>query len=144
MAALQRKGYEAIWFDKRKDPKCLNLDNIFGFIMNVPSDYKLGFVLLPLRRRHWVAIRQIHGTYYNLDSKFESPQVIGRGLEVTTYLYEQLECKEKELFVVVRNEVDQNQSWQHDEPTRNHVHLEAATFSIWYSSCCSCLGRKTQ
>ncbi|XP_069689307.1 josephin-2-like isoform X2 [Periplaneta americana] len=78
MAALQRKGHEAIWFDKRKDPKCLNLDNILGFILNVPSDYKLGFVLLPLRRRHWVTIRQIHGTYYNLDSKLESPQLIGR------------------------------------------------------------------
>ncbi|CAG2068042.1 unnamed protein product, partial [Timema podura] len=78
MAALQRRGYEAIWFDKRKDPKCLNLANIFGFILNVPSDYKLGFVMLPLRRRHWVAIRDICGTYYNLDSKFQSPQLIGR------------------------------------------------------------------
>lgn len=61
-----------------RDPKCLNLDNILGFILNVPSDYKLGFVLLPLRRRHWVTIRQVHGTYYNLDSKLESPQLIGR------------------------------------------------------------------
>ena len=67
-----------MYFYLNRDPKCLNLDNIFGFIMNVPSDYKLGFVLLPLRRRHWVAIRQIHGTYYNLDSKLESPQLIGR------------------------------------------------------------------
>lgn len=118
MSALQRKGYEAIWFDKRKDPKCLNLDNILGFILNVPSDYKLGFVLLPLRRRHWVTIRQVHGSYYNLDSKLESPQLIGRGNDVTTYLFEQLECKEKELFVVVTSEVEQNQSWQsghHDE-----------------------------
>jgi len=61
-----------------RDPKCLNLDNILGFILNVPSDYKLGFVLLPLRRRHWVTIRQVHGTYYNLDSKLEFPQLIGR------------------------------------------------------------------
>jgi hypothetical protein len=37
---------------------------------------------------------------------------------VTSYLFEQLECKEKELFVVVTSEVEQNQSWQsgpHDE-----------------------------
>jgi hypothetical protein len=61
-----------------RDPKCLNLDNILGFILNVPSDYKLGFMLLPLRRRHWVTIRQVHGTYYNLDSKLEFPQLIGR------------------------------------------------------------------
>ncbi|XP_021933179.1 josephin-2 isoform X2 [Zootermopsis nevadensis] len=114
MAALQQKGYEAIWFDKRKDPKCLNLDNILGFILNIPSDCKLGFVLLPLRRRHWVAIRQVHGTYYNLDSKLESPQIIGRGGDITTYLSEQLECTEKELFVVVTSDVEQNQSWQSD------------------------------
>ncbi|XP_066998353.1 josephin-like protein isoform X2 [Anabrus simplex] len=81
MAALQRKGCEAIWFDKRKDPNCLNLRNILGFILNVPSDYKLGFVLLPLRRRHWVAIRQIQGNYYNLDSKLEAPQLIGKVLK---------------------------------------------------------------
>ena len=53
-----------------------------------------------------------------------------QGSDVTTYLYEQLECKEKELFVVVRNEVDQNQSWQHSDPIRNHVHLEAASRAL--------------
>lgn len=111
MAALQRKNYEALWYDKRKDPKCLNLMNIFGFILNVPSDYKLGFVLLPLRRRHWITIRQIHGDYYNLDSKLETPQLIGKDAELITYLQEQLECKERELFVIVTSEVEQNQSW---------------------------------
>jgi len=121
MAALQRKGYEAIWFDKRKDPKCLNLDNILGFILNVPSDYKLGFVLLPLRRRHWVTIRQVHGTYYNLDSKLEFPQLIGRGEDVTAYLFGQLECKEKELFVVVTSEVEQNQRWQSSPHDQKHL-----------------------
>ncbi|XP_069689306.1 josephin-2-like isoform X1 [Periplaneta americana] len=157
MAALQRKGHEAIWFDKRKDPKCLNLDNILGFILNVPSDYKLGFVLLPLRRRHWVTIRQIHGTYYNLDSKLESPQLIGRSGDVTTYLCEQLECKEKELFVVVTSEVEQNQSWQYgshgdknlignnidcfaEESVGNHhshIHLEATRELLPNFSTCS-------
>jgi hypothetical protein len=37
---------------------------------------------------------------------------------VTCYLSEQLECKEKELFVVVTSEVEQNQNWQsgpHDD-----------------------------
>ncbi|KAK7790275.1 hypothetical protein R5R35_012641 [Gryllus longicercus] len=111
MAALQRKGCEAIWFDKRKDPKCLNLINILGFILNVPSDYKLGFVLLPLRRRHWITIRQINGDYYNLDSKLESPQLIGKAPDLIAYLQEQLECKEKELFVVVSTEVEENQGW---------------------------------
>nr|CAD7265215.1 unnamed protein product [Timema shepardi]CAD7578540.1 unnamed protein product [Timema californicum] len=121
MAALHRRGYEAIWFDKRKDPKCLNLANIFGFILNVPSDYKLGFVMLPLRRRHWVAIRDICGTYYNLDSKFQSPQLIGRMDDVVAYLYGQLQSKEKELFVVVHSDVERSQGWQLDDICSNHV-----------------------
>lgn len=77
MKALQSRQCEAIWFDKRKDPLCLNLENIFGFIFNVPSEYKISFVTLPLRRRHWITVRQINGLYYNLDSKLDAPQLIG-------------------------------------------------------------------
>ncbi|XP_063225799.1 josephin-like protein isoform X2 [Bacillus rossius redtenbacheri] len=112
MAALQQKGYEAVWFDKRKDPKCLKLSNIFGFILNVPSDYKLGFVMLPLRRRHWIAIREIDGVYHNLDSKLESPQLLGKDDDMLAYLSEQLQSKEKELFVVISEDVERNQDWQ--------------------------------
>ncbi|CAH2086862.1 unnamed protein product [Euphydryas editha] len=113
MAALQKKGCEAVWFDKRKDPGCLDLSNICGFILNVPSDYKLGFVMLPLRRRHWITIRQIQGNFYNLDSKLDSPQLIGRSSDLIAYLKEQLDSKEKELFVVVSKEVEEKQLWMH-------------------------------
>lgn len=61
-----------------RDPGCLDLTNICGFILNVPSEYKFGFVMLPLRRRHWITLRQIHGNFYNLDSKLEAPVLIGR------------------------------------------------------------------
>lgn len=55
----------------------MNLANIFGFIFNVPSEYKISFVTLPLRRRHWITLRQLNGLYYNLDSKLDGPQLIG-------------------------------------------------------------------
>ncbi|XP_053625504.1 josephin-2 [Plodia interpunctella] len=122
MAALQKKGCEAVWFDKRKDPGCLDLSNICGFILNVPSDYKLGFVMLPLRRRHWITIRQIQGNFYNLDSKLEAPQLIGRSSDLIAYLKEQLESKEKELFVVVSKEVDEKQLWMHQYALQNNLH----------------------
>jgi len=112
MAALQRKGCEAVWFDKRKPPECLQLNHICGFILNVPSDYRLGFVLFSLKRRHWVAIRQVGGTYYNLDSKLEAPHVIGQDNELLEYLREQLGSKEKELFVVVTKEVEKKHLWE--------------------------------
>ncbi|KAK9504255.1 hypothetical protein O3M35_010630 [Rhynocoris fuscipes] len=84
MAALQRKGCEAIWFDKRKSPECLQLNHIRGFILNVPSDYRLGFVLLPLRKRHWIAIRKIAGLYYNLDSKLDCTKCDWSGIRIKT------------------------------------------------------------
>ncbi|KAJ8722955.1 hypothetical protein PYW07_004135 [Mythimna separata] len=120
MAALQKKGCEAVWFDKRKDPGCLDLSNICGFILNVPSDYKLGFVMLPLRRRHWITIRQIQGNFYNLDSKLEAPQLIGRSSDLIAYLKEQLDSKEKELFVVVSKEVEEKQLWMHQYSAQNN------------------------
>ncbi|KAJ8941227.1 hypothetical protein NQ318_015659 [Aromia moschata] len=114
MKALQAKGYETIWFDKRKDPSCLNLQNIDGYILNVPTDYKISFITLPLRRRHWITIRQINGLFYNLDSKLDFPQVIGMERGLLNYLREELDCKDKELFLVVTNDVEKNQSWLQD------------------------------
>lgn len=64
--------------DYCRDPHCLNLGQICGFILNVPTEYKFGFVMLPLRRRHWITIREISGYYYNLDSKLDKPQLIGK------------------------------------------------------------------
>lgn len=61
-----------------RDPTCLNLRNICGYILNVPSDYKISFITLPLRRRHWITVREFNGLYYNLDSKLDCPQIIGR------------------------------------------------------------------
>ncbi|XP_058836183.1 josephin-like protein isoform X4 [Topomyia yanbarensis] len=77
ITALQLKNCEAIWFDKRKDPSCIDTSNIVGFILNVPSNYKVGFVRLPLQRRHWITVKSINGEYWNLDSKLDTPQLIG-------------------------------------------------------------------
>ncbi|OAD58185.1 Josephin-2 [Eufriesea mexicana] len=111
MAALQRREREAIWFDKRRDLKYLCLDNIEGFILNVTTEYKLGFILLPLKRRHWIALKKIHGAFYNLDSKLDSPQLIGKEHDLLVYLKDQIDNKEKELFLVVSREIDSNQGW---------------------------------
>lgn len=99
MTALQKKGCAAVWFDKRKwdhgslgrwkmysmrqflefyrEPSTIDTSQILGFILNVPTDYKIGFVVLPLKRRHWIAIRKIDEQYWNLDSKLDAPQSIG-------------------------------------------------------------------
>lgn len=55
----------------------LSLAGLVGFIVNVPSNVCLGFLSLPVRRRHWIAVRQLDGIYYNLDSKLKAPAPIG-------------------------------------------------------------------
>ncbi|KAJ8913849.1 hypothetical protein NQ315_003758 [Exocentrus adspersus] len=115
MKALQARGYEAIWYDKRKDPGCLNLQNINGYILNVPTDYKISFITLPLRRKHWITIREIDGFFYNLDSKLDSPQFIGQETDLLCFLRDILNSKDKELFLVVTSETEKDQNWLLDQ-----------------------------
>lgn len=64
-------------FTNFRDPCCIDTSKIVGFILNVPSNYKIGFVRLPIQRRHWISVRKINGQYWNLDSKLDAPQAIG-------------------------------------------------------------------
>uniref|UniRef100_T1J928 Josephin-2 n=1 Tax=Strigamia maritima TaxID=126957 RepID=T1J928_STRMM len=112
MAALQLKNCEAIWFDKRKDPSCLNFYNIQGFILNIPTEYYIGFVKLPIQRKHWIAIRQVDDVFYNLDSKLDKPELIGGENELLVYLRQQIDMHEREIFVIVKKEVKETESWR--------------------------------
>ncbi|KAG5853976.1 hypothetical protein ANANG_G00032570 [Anguilla anguilla] len=38
MAALQTRGFEAVWWDKRRDVSSIALPNVTGFILNVPAN----------------------------------------------------------------------------------------------------------
>jgi len=114
IAALQNKGYSAFWFDKRKDPKMLKLDQIFGFVMNIPSECRLGFLWLPIKRRHWISIKNINGIYYNLDSKLVNPSQIGNADDLLHYFRNQLHVNDNQLFVVVTGE---NNNWITSEDT---------------------------
>ncbi|KAK7590863.1 hypothetical protein V9T40_002476 [Parthenolecanium corni] len=111
IAVLQNKGYQTIWFDQRKNPNCLQLSKIFGFIMNIPNDYHIGYIRLPLQRRHWIAIRKVGNCYYNLDSKLKEPLAIGQEAELISYLQQKLSHKDNQLFVVVPSDVH---DWQID------------------------------
>ncbi|XP_031634594.1 josephin-like protein [Contarinia nasturtii] len=115
MTALQLRNYEAIWFDKRKEPLCIDTSNILGFIMNVPSEYKFGFIVLPFRRRHWIAIRKIDKFYWNLDSKLNAPECIGDDADVITYLTNQFKSNDMELFVIVKSDMAKSKRWLKDD-----------------------------
>lgn len=100
-----------------RDPECIDLNAIVGFILNVPSDYKFGFITLPLHKRHWIAVRVIDGKYYNLDSKLHAPECIGSEEQLFAYLRQQLQANNRELFVIIEssaNEADAPKKWLKD------------------------------
>ncbi|CAL8302488.1 unnamed protein product [Lota lota] len=111
MAALQTCGFEAVWWDKRRDVGSIALSNVTGFILNVPSNLRWGPLRLPLKRQHWIGVREVGGVYYNLDSKLRGPHPIGSADELRKFLRHQLRGKNCELLLVVSEEVESHQTW---------------------------------
>lgn len=65
-----------------RDVSSIALPNVTGFILNVPSNLRWGPLRLPLKRQHWIGVREVGGVYYNLDSKLRSPHAIGTADEL--------------------------------------------------------------
>ncbi|CRK88472.1 CLUMA_CG002217, isoform A [Clunio marinus] len=103
MLALEEKSMQLNWFDKRKEisASSLELTKSFGFILNIPSDYTIAFITLPLKSRHWICIKKMADEkFYNLDSKLERPKCIGSEEDFVQYLQNEMKSNDKELFLV--------------------------------------------
>ena len=100
------------------------LDNIIGFILNVPTDYKWGIIHLPVHRKHWITIRKVGSFYYNLDSKLDVPELVGRSGDLQNFLREQVACPDKEMLVIVPEEIAQTSAWM---KTKTQLETEAAS-----------------
>jgi len=112
MAGLQYKGHAAVWWDKRKSLDRLCLKNIKGFILNLPSSIGWGMLTIPLKRRHWIAVRAIDGIFYNLDSKLKQPEVIGEAAQLRKFLAKKLSSKSCELLLVVSSQIESDRGWK--------------------------------
>ncbi|XP_012668019.1 josephin-2 isoform X1 [Otolemur garnettii] len=111
MAALQGLGLAAVWWDRRRPLSQLALPQVLGLILNLPSPVSLGLLSLPLRRRHWVALRQVNGVYYNLDSKLRVPETLGDEDGVRAFLEAALAQGLCEVLLVVTKEVEEKGCW---------------------------------
>jgi josephin len=60
---------------------------------------------------HWLALRQVDGIYYNLDSDLQSPLIVGNEDDMKSYLQTQLENDDKHLLIVVTSQVAALNSW---------------------------------
>ncbi|XP_058564494.1 josephin-2 isoform X1 [Neofelis nebulosa] len=111
MAALQGLGLATVWWDRRRPLSQLALPQVLGLILNLPSPMSLGLLSLPLRRRHWVALRQVDGVYYNLDSKLRAPEALGDEDGVRAFLAGALAQGLCEVLLVVTKEVEEKGCW---------------------------------
>jgi len=120
MAVLSKRGYDIIWFDKRRSPDDINVDNVYGILINTVTKLKaFGYKVSLTMFRHWYSIRKIDNLYYNLDSKLKQPEKIGDSAELKLYLKSKL-CESKtELLLVVDKDVAETRSWE------NHTTAES-------------------
>ncbi|XP_010256625.1 PREDICTED: josephin-like protein [Nelumbo nucifera] len=86
IAALEGKGKELVWHDRRNGASSIDLDRsedaLMGIVLNVPVKRFGGF----WRSRHWVALRNIGGIWFNLDSDLVSPHPFEDSEEVKLFL----------------------------------------------------------
>ena len=95
-----------------REIKNINFEKVKGFILNVPSNSGIGFISLPFKFKHWIVIRNIKDTYYNLDSKLSSPENIGVGDDsLIEYLCNLLKLGNRELLLVIKPE--DSDLWYH-------------------------------
>ena len=114
-AALHTRDYDLVWFDKRKTPETIVTEHVLGFILNVPNTLKLGWLQLPVQRKHWVALKEVElGHFYNLDSKLKSAELVGGRVQFMDFLQKELSCSEKELFLIVSKAAMEDGSWRVD------------------------------
>lgn len=122
ICALSRKDYDVIWFDKRKELSDLNLNNIFGFILNIPDPPSTSIFAIPIQylpaqakvwssQKHWIAIRKLGSYYFNLDSKLDSPICIGHDNDLIQYLQHRVPINLVEILIVVPKKVSDDGSW---------------------------------
>jgi len=103
MKALESIDMTVIWYDKRREitKESIQIEEAYGYIMNLPTDYTFGFITLPLiKSRHWISLRKVNDKYYNLDSKLDKPKIIGDSEEFVAYLKSEMTSNNKELFII--------------------------------------------
>jgi len=102
----------------------LCLSQIHGFILNIPSKIKFGFIELPIQSKHWIAVRSIGGIFYNLNSKLDAPEQIGTDVDLKKFLKDQISDVRVHVFIVVTKAVAKVHTWEEAEPLQGR--------SDWY------------
>jgi josephin len=86
IAALEGKGKNVVWHDRRNGATLINLDasddTLMGIVLNV-SVRRFGGIW---KSRHWVTLKKIDGVWHNLDSDLLAPETFKDAEEVREFL----------------------------------------------------------
>ncbi|KAJ8452668.1 hypothetical protein Cgig2_005004 [Carnegiea gigantea] len=86
IAALERKGKNVVWHDRRNGASSIDLEGsergLMGIVVNIPVRRFGGL----WKGRHWVAMRKIDGVWYNLDSDLKAPKPFNHVSDVRVFL----------------------------------------------------------
>lgn len=86
IAALEGEGKRVAWHDHRSGAAAIGLEGsgggLMGLVLNVPVRRYAGL----WRSRHWVAVREVGGVWYNLDSDLDVPRAFRNVEEVREFL----------------------------------------------------------
>jgi josephin len=93
-----------------RDLNLLNPVNIYGIVINKFYKPRCLGVEIPIKRRHWLAVRKIDENYYNLDSKLDAPECIGNDDNLIKFLKSELAVITTEMFLVLPNSLPED-SW---------------------------------
>jgi len=92
LEALKRRGYTLRAIDINESFDRFNYKDCFGLLLNIPLERPF-FDRLPLIRsftkpgRHWLTIKSVDKEqYFNFDSKFSQPKLIGNQNDLIEYL----------------------------------------------------------
>lgn len=111
ISALNARGKEVVWFDRRKGIDVLLSqvaeygDMLLGMIVNFSTKKLLGL----WQGRHWVAVRKLQGMWYNLDSDNVAPVCFGNGEDdLRDYLNSVISTKGVVIFVLNNEQTIEN------------------------------------
>lgn len=105
ISALNSRGKEVVWFDRRKGIEDLLSevagygDRLLGMIVNFPTKKWLGM----WQGRHWVAIRKVQGLWFNLDSDIAAPICFVNGEEGLRDYLNSVTSTERVVIFVLNN-----------------------------------------
>lgn len=86
IGALEARGKRVVWHDRRKGASSIDFSSsdgtLMGILLNVPVR-RLGGLW---RSRHWIALRKVAGSWYNLDSDRNAPQQFDSEQDIIAFI----------------------------------------------------------